>query len=147
VYALVVGEGGPKLEKSTFHAQDCGETRWKLISNPACHFLDGGLDGGLHGASVTIASVVEYVNSFTDRVLLDKTGLNGFYDIQTEGWAPMHVKPPTLDGAPQTGDASANNSDHPTLFEVFEQLGLHMESQRAVVHMFVIDHLERPSEN
>jgi uncharacterized protein (TIGR03435 family) len=147
VYALVVRKGGPKLEKSKFQEQDCGDTGPRWLSNPACHFLDGGQDRGLHGGSVTIASVVEYVQDFTDRPLLDKTGLTGFYDIQTEGWAPMRVTPASLGGAPQSGDVTVNNSDRPTLFDVFEKLGLQMESQRAVIEMFVIDHVERPSEN
>jgi uncharacterized protein (TIGR03435 family) len=144
VYALVVGKGGPKLEKSKFQEQACGDTGPKWLSNPACHFLDGGQDRGLHGASVTIAQIVEFVQNFTDRPLFDKTGLTGFYEIQTEGWAAMRVN---SDGAPQSGDPSANNSDRPTLFNVFEKLGLHLESQRAVIDMFVIDHLEKPSEN
>jgi len=143
VYALVVGKGGPKLEKSKFQEQNCSDTSPTWVSNPACHFLDGGQDRGLHG-SVTTTQVVEYVNNFTDRPLLDKTGLTGFYDIQTEGWAPMRVTP---DGAPQSGDASVNNPDRPTLFNVFEKLGLRMESQKAVIDMYVIDHVERPSEN
>jgi uncharacterized protein (TIGR03435 family) len=147
VYALVVGKGGSKLEKSKFQEQDCGDTGPKWLSNPACHFLDGGQDRGLHGASVTIAQVVEYVNDVTDRPLFDKTGLTGFYDIQTAGWAPMRVTPASVDGAPQSGDASVNNPDRLTLFDVFEKLGLHMESQKAVIDIFVIDHVERPSEN
>jgi uncharacterized protein (TIGR03435 family) len=148
VYALVVGKGGPKLENSKFQDQDCGDTSSKWLSNPACHFLDGGQDGGLHGASVTIANVIEYVQDFTDQPLFDKTGLTGFYNIQTEGWAPMRVTPPGPDGAPpQRGDATVNNSDRQTLFDMFEKLGLRMESQRAVIDMFVIDHVERPTEN
>lgn len=98
-------------------------------------------NGGIHG-SVTIAQVVEYLNNFTDRPLLDKTGLTGFFDIQTEGWAPMRISP---DGASQT--ANADIPDRPTLFDVFEKLGLRMESQRAVIEMFVIDHVEPPTEN
>jgi uncharacterized protein (TIGR03435 family) len=146
VYALVVGKGGPQLERSRFQERECGEEIGpKMFSNPACHWLDGGQDGGFHSASVTIAQVVEVVQNWTDRPLFDKTGLTGFYDIQTEGWAPM--KPVGPDGAPQNCDSSVNNSDRPTLFNVFEKLGLQMESQRAVVDMFVIDHMERPSEN
>jgi uncharacterized protein (TIGR03435 family) len=90
---------------------------------------------------------VEYLQNFTDRPLFDKTGLTGFYDIQTEGWVPMRVTPVSPDVAPQRGGTSVDNPDRPTLFNVFEKLGLHMESQRAVVDMFVIDHVERPSEN
>ena len=144
VYALVVGKSGLKMEKSKFQEQSCGDTSSKWIGNPACHFLDGSQDGGLHGASVTIANVVEYVNNFTDQPLFDKTGLTGFYDVQTEGWAPMRS---SLGDAAQRGDATANNSDRPTLFGVFEKLGLRMESQRAVIDMFVIDHVEQPTEN
>jgi uncharacterized protein (TIGR03435 family) len=135
VYALVVGKGGPKLEKSKFQEQACGDTGPKWLSNPV---------RGLHGASFSIAQVMEFVQNFTDRPLFDKTGFTGFYEIQTEGWAAMRVN---SDGAPQSGDPSANNSDRPTLFNVFEKLGLHLESQRAVIDMFVIDHLEKPSEN
>ncbi len=144
VYALVIAKGGPKLERSKFQEQRCGDTSPNWLSNPACHFLDGGQDRGLHGASVTIAAIVEYLDNFTDRPLIDRSGLAGFYNIQTEGWAPMR---PSLDDAAQRGDASVTNSDRPTLFEVFEKLGLHMESQRAVIDMFVIDRVERPSEN
>jgi len=147
VYALVIGKGGPKLEKSKFQEQDCDDTVPNWISNPACHFLDGGQGRGLHGASVTIAQVVEGVQDYTDRPLLDNTGLTGYYNIQTEGWVPMRVIPASLDGAPQISGSSANNSDRPTLFDVFEKLGLHMEPQRAVIDMFVIDRVERPSEN
>ncbi len=145
VYALVVGKRGPRLEKSRFQEQGCGETDPKrLVSNPACHFLDGDQDRGLHGASVTIAQVVEYAQDFTDRPIFDKTALTGFYNIQTEAWAPMK---PSLDGGPQPGDAPVNNSDRPTLFEVFEKLGLHLEPQKAAIDTFFIDHVERPSEN
>jgi uncharacterized protein (TIGR03435 family) len=147
VYALVIGKGGPKLEKSKFQEQDCGDTGPKWLSNPACHFLDGDQDRGLHGASVTIVQVVEYAQNFTDRPLFDKTGLTGFYDIQTEGWAPMSVQPASPNGVSQSGDASINNPDRPTLFNMFEKLGLHMESERAVIDLFVIDHVEPPSEN
>ena len=147
VYALVIGKGGPKLEKSKFQEQDCDDTAPNWLSNPACHFLSGDQDHGLHGASVTIAQVVEGVRDYTDRPLFDKTGLTGYYNIQTEGWVPMRVNPAGLDGIPQSGNASVNNSDRPTLFDVFEKLGLQMESQRAVIDMFVIDHVEPPSEN
>jgi uncharacterized protein (TIGR03435 family) len=147
VHALVIGKGGSKLEKSKFQEQDCGDTGPKWLSNPACHFLDGGQEGGLHGASVTLAQVVEYVQDFTDRPLFDKTWLTGFYDIQTEGWAPMRVQPPSLDGAPQRSDAGVNDPNRPTLFDIFEKLGLRMESQKAVIDIFVIDHVEKPSDN
>jgi uncharacterized protein (TIGR03435 family) len=144
VYVLVVAKDGPKLEKSQFQEQHCGDTSAKWMSNPACHFLSGGQDSGLHGGSVTIAQVVESVQNYTDRPVFDKTGLSDYYDVETGPWAPMR---PSLDGASQHGDASISNSDRPTLFDVFEKLGLRLESQRAVIDVFTIEHVERPSEN
>lgn len=141
VYALVIAKSGPKLKKSRFQEPKCPEEFGpNFFSNPACHWLSGGQDAGLHGGSVTIASVVEYLQNFTDRPLFDKTGLTDFYDIQTEGWLPMRVPP-------QAGNSGVDGPDRPTLFEVFEKLGLHMESQRAVIDTFVIDHVEKPHEN
>jgi uncharacterized protein (TIGR03435 family) len=144
VYVLIVGKSGPKFGKSKFQEEKCGDTSPNRISNPACHFLNGGQNSGLHGGSVTIAQVVGGVTNFTDRPVLDETELTGYWDIETEGWAPMR---PSLDGAAQSGDTSVNNSDRPTLFDVFEKLGLRMESQKAVIDIFVIDHVETPNEN
>jgi uncharacterized protein (TIGR03435 family) len=40
------------------------------------------------------------------------------------------------------------DQDIPSLFTAFqEQLGLKLESKKAPVEMFVIDHVERPNEN
>jgi uncharacterized protein (TIGR03435 family) len=95
VYALVIGKGGPRLEKSKFQEPDCGEEFGpKLISNPACRYLDGNQDSGLHGASVTIAQVAYALQNWTDQPVFDKTALAGYYDIQTEGWVPMRTDDP-----------------------------------------------------
>jgi uncharacterized protein (TIGR03435 family) len=94
------------------------------------------------------ADVALFVQNWTDRPVIDKTGLTDLYDIQTEGWAPMLPRPPRPDGAPPTGgDAGLDDPDRQTLAQVFGQLGLRMESQRAVIDMFVVEHLEKPSEN
>jgi len=38
-------------------------------------------------------------------------------------------------------------SDLPTIFTVFERLGLKMESQKGNVDVYVIEHIEKPTEN
>ena len=38
-------------------------------------------------------------------------------------------------------------ADVPTLFTVFERLGLKLEAQRSPVEIFVIERVEKPSEN
>ena len=69
-----------------------------------------------------------------DRRVMDKTGLEGFFDFQLE-WA--------LDLNAKASDDSA-----PSVFTaVQEQLGLRLESTKAPVEVIVIDRAEKPSEN
>jgi uncharacterized protein (TIGR03435 family) len=80
--------------------------------------------------------------------VIDRTSPTDLYDIQTEGWTPMLPRPPHPGGAPPaSGDTGLDDPDRQTLGQVFGQVGLERESQRAVVDMFVVEHLEKPSEN
>lgn len=140
-YALVVGKGGPKLAKSRKTEQEC-ET------HGGCHDLSGGQGAGLHGDAVSIADVAQFVQNWTDKPVVDETGLKDLYNVQTEGWTSMRSRPPSPDGStPRGPDAGANDSDRQTLFEIFEQLGLRMESKPAVVDTYVVESVGKPTEN
>jgi uncharacterized protein (TIGR03435 family) len=146
VYEVVIAKGGPKLKKSRMAEAACAEAPTGFATG--CHSIMGGIGRGIHGDAINVADVTLFVQNWTDRPVIDNTGLTDLFDIQTEGWAPMRPRPPGPDGAPLTGgDVGLNDPDRQTLFQVFEQLGLKMEPQRAVVDMFVIEHLEMPSEN
>jgi uncharacterized protein (TIGR03435 family) len=70
------------------------------------------------------------------RLVVDKTGLTGTYDIKLQMMPPG---PPAADGAQDPG---------PSIFTVVqEQLGLRLESAKGRVETLVIDHAERPAEN
>jgi bla regulator protein blaR1 len=147
VYALVVGKGGPKLQKADIEEKDCPEpdASATALPDPAtrCHNLGGGRGRGLHARAVSMQDLVEGVENYTDRPLLDKTGIKGLYHIETTGWQPMQVAP-FPPGAKQDG---VDMADLPTIFTVFEKLGLKLESQKDKVDVYVIDHVEKPSEN
>jgi bla regulator protein BlaR1 len=142
VYGLVVGPSGPKLKAAKVEEKDCDAS-----SN--CHQMQGGQGRGIHGSAISIDDVTLFVQNFSDKPVVNKTGLTGLYDIQTEGWQPMRPKPPMgPDGTtPTGGDAGLYDPDRQTLFDVFRQLGLKMEPQRAVIDMYVVDHVEKPSAN
>jgi len=146
IYALLVAPGGTKLQKSKLQEDACPETSDDPLSARACHELTGGQGRGLHGEAVDIADVSLFVQNWSDRPVIDKTGLTDLYKIDTDGWAPMRQAPPRPDGT-QGGDAGLSDPDRKTLFTVFQELGLKMEPQRAVVDMFVIDHVETPTGN
>ena len=148
VYALVVGKDGPKLEKADIDEKDCPATPDGPPSGDGvvvCHRFNGGRGRGLHARAVDMADLVSWVGGWTDRPLLDKTGIKGLYKIETTPWLPMEVA--TTSPPPGTKQDGVDAADLPTLFTVFERLGLKMESQRGQVEFVVIDHIEKPKEN
>jgi uncharacterized protein (TIGR03435 family) len=69
------------------------------------------------------------------RIIIDKTGLGGAYDVDFE------TELPSMSGSPTTLPRES-----PSLFTVLEeQLGLKLESERGPVDVLVIDHVEHPT--
>jgi uncharacterized protein (TIGR03435 family) len=91
-----------------------------------------------------MADVVAFVENWTDRPLLDKTGIKGLYRFDTPGWLPMDLGPPPAPGTKQDG---VDVADIPTIFTLFDKLGLRMESTKDKVDVYVVDHIEKPTEN
>jgi len=143
VYALVVPKRA-KLQTATREEKDCVADASEPGNNPPCHIFNGGQGRGLHGEAVDMADLVLFVSNWTDRPVIDKTGLKGLFNIQTDGWTPLLPRQ-----GPNEGDEAKALADpsRPTLFSIFDQLGLKLESQRAPVEMFVIERAEKPSEN
>lgn len=147
VYALVVSKSGPKLQKAAIEEKDCPDS--SATSSPApivfCHDISGGRGRGIHGQAVDVSDLASFVENWTDRLLVDKTGLKGLYHIETTGWAQMAPGPPPSLGAKD--EDGTDLADVPTILEVFERLGLKMEPQKGLADVYVIDHVEKPSEN
>ncbi len=119
VYELVVAKGGFKLKQADGEANLGGmNTNRGLIHVPR----------GPIGARFIVG-----LSNATGRIVVDKTGLTGYYDIELK-WTPDE-------------DLAAGVSG-PTLFTALEeQLGLKLVSNKAPVDVLVVDHVERPSEN
>ena len=76
-----------------------------------------------------------------DRPVLDKTGLTGGFDFVME-FAPQFngPLPPGVNFQPDPAGA--------TFLEALrEQLGLKLEPQTGPVEVFVVDHVEQPTDN
>jgi uncharacterized protein (TIGR03435 family) len=144
VYILVVDTGGPKLEKSPLREEDCART--EVDDQVPCHEFNGGQGRGLHARAVTMDDLVAYVENWTGRPFLNKTGLSGLWKIDSQPWIPMDaaMNPPPS-GA--KGENGVDLADLPTLFQVFEKLGLKMKADKAQVDAYTITDIERPTEN
>lgn len=140
VYVLVVQRGGPKLQRSKIKTEeDCVEDGAAGI---ACHSLTGGQGRGLHGEAVEISDIARFVENWTDRQVLDKTGLQGLFRVDTEGWTPLIPRQPGSDQGEDLSDPT-----RPTLYSLFAKLGLRLESQRAPVDIFTVEDVQRPAGN
>jgi uncharacterized protein (TIGR03435 family) len=94
----------------------------------------------LGGRDVTVELIASSLADKTggpDRPVLDQTGLSGTFDFTLE-W--------TLQ--PRSGEPVQLDLSGPLLPEALkEQLGLKLDSQTGAVDVWVIDHVEQPSEN
>jgi uncharacterized protein (TIGR03435 family) len=97
-----------------------------------------------------LAQFANSLGMFTGRIVLDRTGLAGNYDV-TLTWTPDQM-PARAPGTPGDQPVRFNGVDidpnGPSIFTaVQEQLGLKLDSQKGPVTMLVIDRVEKPVEN
>jgi uncharacterized protein (TIGR03435 family) len=148
VYAVLVRRGGPKLQNADVDEKACASRPTEFGETASCHSFQGGQGRGLHAQAVNIADIASAVSNWSDRPVIDKTGLDGLFKIDTEGWVPMRPRMPRPPGQePTAEDTAMADPGRPTLFQIFDKLGLKLESQKAPVEMFVIESVERPSQN
>ena len=116
--AAQAGRPAPELAPAANGAPPCG------IRSQGGEFLAGG---------VTMDSLARNLGGRSGRVVIDRTGLEGFYEL-------------TLNYDAARDASAASPSDVPTLFTALqEQLGLKLQSGRAPVQTLVIDRIERPA--
>jgi bla regulator protein BlaR1 len=142
IYALVVGEGGPKIKWSADQTSP-------PVNGPAPPGVGpnhGAINIGrssLIGNAATMALFTRFLSQRLGRTVIDKTNLTGRFDIQLR-WSPDVGEVP-FDPGGILFTSRANDSSEPSVFAAIQdQLGLKLESTRAPVDILVIDHAERP---
>jgi uncharacterized protein (TIGR03435 family) len=156
IYALVVarkdGKLGPRLTKS----KEGGCTP-PDPSKPPPLLQPGerptlGCGGSMMGpgvvmaVSVPVANLAPGLSRLLGRIVVDKTGLPGNFDINLE-WTPDD-SPVNQLLPPNAPKPARSNVAGPSLFTALqEQLGLKLESQRGPVDVLVVERAEKPSEN
>jgi uncharacterized protein (TIGR03435 family) len=120
VYALTIAKGGPKMPRATE-----GDPK------------NGGTSVGPRNITAKGSVIGDFARTLADllmRPVLDRTGLEGLYDIKLVDFAPLSG---TGDDAPEASLFTA----------IQEQLGLKLESQKGPVQVLVIDSAEKPDAN
>jgi len=120
VYSLVVGKSGIKAAASNDGPcpTDAICGSWFSRRNQ------------IEGKRITMTQLADALTFQLDRIVIDKSGLHKTFDILLT-WSP-----------------DQDDIEGPSIFTaVQEQLGVKLEASKAPVDMFVIDHIETPSDN
>lgn len=102
--------------------------------------------GRFQAGGNTMAQFANALSGTAQRVVVDKTGLTGYYDINmtytpTPDQLPQGPLPPGV-------ETPAIDPNGPSLFTALqEQLGLKLQDQRGPVEVVVIDAIDAPTEN
>ena len=143
VYALTLarrdGAFGPHLRRS--NPDGCGgpATPLSRAADAGEPLLDGPCGSGFARAGHMAARAMDFsvlvtrLGSWTERVLVDRTGLRGTFDWDLQ-WTPDALTP----------DVTSTSANLPLVTALREQLGLRLEAQREPADVLVIDRAERP---
>ena len=131
-YTLNVGKNGPKMAKNE--------------SGGTLPGFGGRGPGAVGVRNSTMTEFAAFLQArILDRPVVDQTGLTGKFDFTLE-WRPdtaqLAAQGPN---APQLPPEVQSRSDIFTAFQ--EQIGLKLESMKTPVEVFVIDQVQKPSEN
>jgi uncharacterized protein (TIGR03435 family) len=139
IYRLQIARGGSKLRATDSMAVSPEELAWLGERKPpAIHQQgDGRLGYEFFGHNCPLETLVETIGSEMGVEVVDKTGLSGNFDF--------HLR---YNGRTPRGPENDDPALWPAMTDALpEQLGLKLESAKGAMPVFVIDHIERSSEN
>jgi uncharacterized protein (TIGR03435 family) len=150
VYNLTVSKNGPKMPPAksdcVVSPVDHGAPPEHPSADPVfyCdhpHFGAQGVNRTLEGKGITLQALSESLSrTELNRTVVNKTGLNGAFDV-TLKWV-ADPSSPLHDGF---GGPASEPGAGPSLFTALqEQLGLRVQSGRGPVEVLVIDQIEKP---
>jgi uncharacterized protein (TIGR03435 family) len=142
------GIGPPPMGRDGFPAPPGGAARGSMM------IMMGPKGLRMQAKGITMARLTDMLGMQTGRPVVDMTKLTAEYDItmdfSAEGLQMMRGMPPMGPPPGAPGPETGHDSEaSPTIFTaVQEQLGLRLESRKAPVDYFIVDHVEKaPTEN
>ena len=125
-----------------FRPTACPELTVDLAKPQPCTNAQTGV-GSLTLRGMPLNQFTPFLSSFVNRVVVDRTGLDGRYDIELK-WTPDQP----AQGRGGAGQPAGSDPDAISIFTaVQEQLGLQLNPTREMVDVLVIDTLEHPTPN
>jgi bla regulator protein blaR1 len=155
VYALLAARNGPKLKPAAEDAPVVGARGAAVGGRGAIMMMRGGAMTQIAG-NMSMDQLSQALANLLGRKVVNKTGLDGFYEIKLEwtpqpGEGPVMMMPGMPPGGGDRGDRGAPPAADPSGSSIFsavqEQLGLRLESQKGPIDVIVIDSAAKPKED
>jgi uncharacterized protein (TIGR03435 family) len=155
IYALVPDKGGAKLKPAEVPVGDAASQPGRGGRGGRGGMMVMMQDDGTHvkASSATLSSLGEMLSRFTERPIVDMTGIQGQYDFDL-AFTPENMRgmpgPGPRGGGP-AGEGhpadSATDRGH-TVFDALQTYGLKLESRKAPMEILIVDRAEKtPTEN
>lgn len=123
IYTLKVASNGHKLS----------------VADPTLMPTIDADEGRMKATAASLKMLAVFLSSTVDRPVTDETGLSGSYNFNLQWSADLVTSGPN---GPDRGAAG------PSIFTALsEQLGLRLDATRGAVPVYVIEKIERPSQN
>jgi len=154
VYFLTAAKGGVKL--SPTRAGTCIPWDRKAPppgpapgKPPTCDYIlfpgtPDRLGLGMEGIGVPMSSLAAHLTDLLGRPVIDNTGFTGIFDIHLKFARDSSL---AFDGLPEQPGQTAETAGWPSIFTAIRSLGLSIAAGKGPVDVFVIDSVQRPSEN
>jgi uncharacterized protein (TIGR03435 family) len=139
VYALVVGKDGPKLKPADMKVTNNQPLAMGTDGKPRSAVMFGGSMSAMTitAPSASLLTLVGVMTRFTSRPVVDETGIEGLYDFS------LTFAPETDAGLPPGFQGNGASEAAPSVSEAVKKYGLHIETRKAPVELFVITHIEK----
>jgi uncharacterized protein (TIGR03435 family) len=142
VYNLVLVKDGPKLSadqtpgdpRQAFVAFVSESETIPALSRGAVVMVESPFSTTLTGTAIPISMFVKLLQGRSDRIILDKTGFKGLFDLDFQF-------------AKDSGAIAPTDMAIPFLFTAIEEIGFKLEPAKAALPVVIVDKVEKPTEN
>ena len=134
VYALIAGKNGVHFNKT--QRFDCVFD----TSPQGCHSFAPGFGHPLDASAVTMSDPASYIENWTDSPVVNRTSLDGLFQLHSPGWKPKNLPPPP----PGVTGSQDEFASLPSLSEVLKKLGLALRRQEESVRLYTVERIHEP---
>jgi len=146
LYAIVRAKGDLKLKASPIRESQCVPSDDERTAVD-CHNFHGGLGRGIHAKAADLDDLALFVSNWTDRPVVNRTGIAGLFEFDTVGWTPMQQRTPRPDGSDDREITDIYDPSRPTIFTIFNEMGLKLEPQKGPLAVYIVESVQRPTPN